>query len=409
MAKEEFRVYGYRWVILAVFMCVVVVNQLMWITFAPVTGSAAAFYKVSDLSIGLLSMVFMVIYIFVSIPASWVIDTFGFRIAVGIGALLTGVFGLIRGLAADNFTWVFIAQVGIAIGQPFLLNSMTTVAARWFPIRERAIASGLGSMAMYLGIVFGMALTPFMVIHSGLGSTLFSYGIIAVVAALLFLVFAKERPPTPACPAGQDERSLVFDGLKNMLCKKNYILLLIIFFFGLGVFNAVATWIEQIIRPRGFTITQAGLTGGLMILGGLAGAVIMSWLSDHYKKRVPFILLALSASCLGLVGITFAANYPLLLASSFVLGFFLLSAGPIGFQYGAEIAYPAPEGTSNGLLLLVGQISGIIFILGMDQFKSAGTGSMTVSLVILVGLLFISFLIATRLRESALLRGKSDA
>ena len=406
MAKEEFRIYGYRWVILAVFMCVVMVNQLLWITFAPVTGSAAEFYNVSDLSIGLLSMVFMVVYIFVSIPASWVIDTFGYRTAVGIGALLTGVFGLIRGLAADNFTWVLIAQVGIAIGQPFLLNAMTTVAARWFPIRERAIASGLGSLAMYLGIVFGMALTPYMVIHSGLESTLFSYGIVAVIAAIIFLALAKEHPPTPACPPGQEDRSLVFVGLKNMLRKKDYILLLIIFFFGLGVFNAVATWIEEIIRPRGFTITQAGLTGGLMILGGLAGAIIMSWLSDHYRRRVPFILLALSVSCLGLAGITFATNYPLLLVSSFILGFFLLSAGPIGFQYGAEIAYPAPEGTSNGLLLLMGQISGIIFILGMDQFKSAGTGSMTLSLVILVGLLFISFLIGTRLRESALLRGR---
>jgi MFS family permease len=408
MAKEQFRVYGYRWMILAVFMCVVVVNQLLWITFAPVTGSAAAFYKVSDLSIGMLSMVFMVVYIFVSIPASWVIDTYGFRVAVGIGAILTGVFGLIRGLAADHFTWVLIAQIGIAIGQPFLLNAMTTVAARWFPISERAIASGLGSLAMYLGIVFGMVLTPYLVINSGLAGTLFIYGVVSIAAAVLFLVFAKERPPTPACPPGQEERSLVFDGLKSMLRKKNYILLLIVFFIGLGVFNAVATWIEEIVRPRGFTITQAGLAGGLMIFGGLAGAVVISWLSDHYKRRVPFILVALSFSCLGLIGITFATNYALLLASSFVLGFFLLSAGPVGFQYGAEIAYPAPEGTSNGLLLMMGQISGIIFILAMDQFKSAGTGSMTLSLVVLVGLLFLSFLIGTRLRESELLTGKQD-
>jgi MFS family permease len=408
MAEEKFRIYRYRWVILAVFMCVVVVNQLLWITFAPVTGSAAEFYKVSDLSIGLLSMVFMLVYLFVSIPASWVIDTYGFRVAVGIGAAITGIFGLLRGLAADHFTWVLIAQIGIAIGQPFLLNAMTTVAARWFPIRERAVASGLGSLAMYLGIVIGMALTPYLVIHSGIKSTLMVYGIVSVFAAVLFLVFAKERPPTPACPPGQEERSLVFAGLKNMLRKKNYILLLIIFFFGLGVFNAVATWIEQIVSPRGFTITQAGLAGGLMIFGGLAGAVIMSWLSDHYRRRVPFILIALSASCIGLVGITFATSYPLLLASSFILGFFLLSAGPIGFQYGAEIAYPAPEGTSNGMLLLMGQISGILFIIGMDLFKSPETHSMTLSLVVLVALLFISFLIGTSLRESAILREKHD-
>jgi Na+/melibiose symporter-like transporter len=235
---------------------------------------------------------------------------------------------------------------------------------------------------------------------------LVTYGTISIIAAILFLIFVRERPPTPACPPGQEERSLVFDGLKNMLRNKNYILLLVIFFFGLGVFNAVATWIEELVRPRGFSITQAGMAGGLMIAGGLAGAVIISWLSDHYRRRVPFILIALSASCLGLLGITFATTYPILLLSSFVIGFFLLSAGPVGFQYGAEIAYPAPEGTSNGLLLLMGQISGIIFIFGMDAIKASGTGSMTLSLVILTGFLFISFLLAMRLRESSLL-GKS--
>jgi MFS family permease len=403
MSEENIKIFPYRWVILAIYMLVVSINQLMWITFAPVTGIAASFYHVSDLSIGLLSMVFMVVYILVSIPASAIIDIYGIRVAVGIGAVLTGIFGLMRGVMGSHFNWVMAAQIGIAIGQPFLLNAMTTVAARWFPIRERATASGLGSLAMYLGIILGMALTPYLVIHSGMDHMLVAYGIVSLIAAVVFLALARERPPTPA---GKEERSLVFDGMKSMLHRKNYIILLIIFFFGLGIFNAIATWIEEIVRPRGFSVTEAGMAGGLMIFGGLAGAAIISWLSDRYRKRVPFILLALAVSSLGLVGITFATNYILLLISAFIMGFFLLSAGPIGFQYGAEIAYPAPEGTSNGLLLLMGQISGIAFIFGMDFFKSPGNGSMTSSLLILTGLLILSFLLATRLKESALLTEK---
>jgi hypothetical protein len=89
--------------------------------------------------------------------------------------------------------------------------------------------------------------------------------------------------------------------------------------------------------------------------------------------------------------------------SAFILGFSLLSAGPIGFQYGAEIARPTPEGTSNGLLLLMGQISGIAFIFGMDSFKVAATGSMTPSLVVLIALMVLNLGVATRLRESDLL------
>ena len=403
MEQTNFKVYGYRWIVLLAFMFITAANQLLWITFAPITGSAARYYGVSDLSIGLLSMSFMIVYIFVSIPASWVIDTLGIRVAVGIGAALTGIFGLLRGLLAADYNLVLISQIGIAIGQPFILNAITKVAARWFPIRERATASGLGSLAMYLGIAAGLVLTPYLAIRSGIDSTLVTYGVVSIIAAVAFFGLVKERPPTPPCPPGQEERALVLDGLKQILRRRDFILLMIIFFVGLGAFNAVTTWIEDIVRPRGFSITQAGIIGGLMIAGGIIGAVIIPSLSDRYRKRVPFILLALAGAIPGLIGITYATSYWLLLASAFVLGFCLLSAGPIGFQYGAEVTYPAPEGTSNGLLLLMGQISGILFIFGMDSFKSPETGSMTPSLVALIGLTVLGLLFGTRLRESRLM------
>lgn len=402
MEQSSFKVYGYRWAVLGAFMLVILCNQILWITFASITSSAASYYGVSDLSIGLLSMSFMVVYIVVSVPASWVIDTYGIRVAVGIGAALTAVFGLMRGLVADNYTLVLVAQIGIAIGQPFILNAITTVAARWYPILERATASGLGTLAMYFGILLGLALTPFLEIQLGIEGVLLGYGIFAVFGAIVFFVLARERPPTPPCPPDQDERSLVFDGMRQTLRKRDFLYLMLIFFVGLGVFNAVTTWIAEIVGPRGFSSTEAGITGGLMIFGGIAGALIIPALSDRYAKRTPFILLALGGAIVGLAGIAFASSYGLLLASSFVLGFFLLSAGPIGFQYGAEVAFPAPEGTSNGLLLLTGQVAGIAFILGMDAFKSPETGSMVPSLVVLIVLMALSLLLATRLKESRL-------
>ena len=401
MEQNDFKVYRYRWVVLLAFMFVVAINQLLWITFAPITGNAVTYYGVSDLSIGLLSMSFMIVYVVISIPASWAIDTYGIRVAVGIGAVLTGVFGLMRGLLASNYTFVLIAQIGIAIGQPFILNAITTVAARWFPIRERATAAGLGSLAMYLGIVVAMVLTPYLTIKSEIDGMLLSYGIISIIGIVVFFVFVKERPPTAPCRPDQEERSLVFDGLKESLRIRNFIFVLVIFFVGLGVFNAVTTWIEDIVRPRGFSIIEAGNIGGLMIVGGIIGAVVVPILSDHYRKRTPFLLLAVIGASLGLVGVTFAESYWLLLVSAFVFGFFLLSAGPVGFQYGAEVTHPTPEGTSNGLLLLMGQISGIVFILGMDSLKSPETGSMTMPLVILIGLMVLSLLFATRLKEPA--------
>jgi cyanate permease len=277
------------------------------------------------------------------------------------------------------------------------------VAARWFPIRERATAAGLGSLAIYLGIVAALVLTPSLAIQSGISGTLLTYGIVSAIAVVAFFALVRERPPTPPCRPDQEERSLVFDGLKESLRVRNFVLLMLIFFVGLGVFNAVTTWIEDIVRPRGFSTIQAGNTGGLMIAGGIIGAVVIPILSDHHRKRTPYLLLAVAGATVGLVGITFATSYWLLLISALVFGFFLLSAGPVGFQYAAEVTHPTPEGTSNGLLLLMGQISGILFILGIDSFKSPETGSMTLPLTVLIGLMVLSLILCTRLREAATL------
>jgi cyanate permease len=270
-------------------------------------------------------------------------------------------------------------------------------------MEERATAAGLGTLSMYIGILGGMTLTPYLTLGSGIGGMLVIYGVISIVTAFIFLVVIKEGPPTAPCRPDQEERSLVFDGFKHTLRTKDFLWLMVIFFIGLGVFNAVTTWIEDIMRPRGFSATQAGITGGLMIIGGIVGALIIPLLSDYYKKRTPFIIIALVGATLGLAGITFASSYWLLLFSGTVLGFFLLSSGPIGFQYGAEITYPASEGTSNGMLLLMGQVSGIAFIFGMDSLKSHATGSMTRSLVFLLGLMILSIIISFRLKESLIL------
>jgi cyanate permease len=398
--ENNIKVYSYRWVVLLVFMLMASLTQLLWITFAPITGAAAQFFGTSDLLVGILSMCFMVVYILVVLPSAWVIDTYGFRVAVGMGAGLTAVFALTRGIFASNYWVVFASQIGIAIGQPLIIGSITKVAARWFPINERATAAGLGTLSLYLGILVAMILTPGLTVKFGIKGMLMVYGIASVVAAAAFSLFAREKPATPPCPPGRDERVLMLDGLKQMLRQRDFIMLMVIFFIGLGMFNSISTWIENIVRPRGFSIAQAGMLGGLMLIGGVAGAAVMPIFSDKLRKRKIFMLVALIGLIPGLVGMTFFRAYWPLLVSGFMFGFFLLSAGPIGFQYGAEITYPAPEGTSNNLLLVTGQISGIVFIFGMDLLKSQVNGSMTNSLLVLLGLTVVGILLCAMLKES---------
>jgi len=399
MRDASGKIYGYRWVVLAVFMMALAVNQLGWITFASITVEASAFYGVSDLAIGLLSLIFMALYVLLFLPAAWMIDTLGFRASVLLGSVLTAVGALGRGIFASSFAAVFVCQLLIAVGQPFILGAITSVAARWFPLDEQGTAAGLGSLAIYLGIIGGIGLTPILLARMGMGGMLLVWGIASAVACLAFLLAAREGPPSPGQAPSVLARPALFDGMRSMMGQKDFVLLLVIFFVGLGVFNCVTTWIEQIVEPRGFSAAQAGLAGALMIAGGIVGAVVIPLLSDSVRRRKPFIIAALGGMTPSLLGVALAESYWLLLASAALFGFFLLSSGPIGFQYGAEVTRPLPEGSSNTLLVLMGQISGIALIFAMDALKTAD-GSMTIPMLGLVALLAASLVLSLFLKES---------
>ena len=127
--SDRYRVYGYRWVVLAVFMLVNLAMQMLWISYAPITSQASRYYGVSSLAIGALAMSFMITFIPLSLPAAWAIDTRGIRLAVGFGVVLMAVFGVARGLVGANYTLVLLTTIGIAVGQPLLMDSWTKVAA----------------------------------------------------------------------------------------------------------------------------------------------------------------------------------------------------------------------------------------------------------------------------------------
>jgi MFS family permease len=397
MKDQTYRVYGYRWVVLGVFMFTNLAIQMLWITYAPITTPAAEYYGVTDSQIGLLAMTFMIVFIPLSIPVSWVIDKYGFRLAVSIGAILMGVFGILRGLAGVNYTLVLAATIGIAVAQPFFLNAWTKVPANWFSINERATAVGLVTLANLVGTALGMLLTPILTEQMSIPTVQLIFGGVAAISAVLFIILSREHPLTPPCPPGMEVRSLMLDGLKQIVKSVPFWLFVIVYFVGLGLFNGISTWVLNIIQPRGFGPTDAGTLGAVMVFGGILGAVILPALSDKQHKRQRYITLGILLAIPGLIGVTFATSFWLLLLSAFFLGFFLISVAPIGMQYVAEVTYPAPEGTSTGVIQLFGQVS-VVFVAIMEAMKSKD-GAFTPSLLLATVLLVVLIGISTQMKD----------
>ena len=397
MPDASYRASPYRWVVLGSFMLVNLVIQVLWISYAPITADAAKFYGVSELAIGFLAMVFMVVYVPLSIPVAWLIDRWGFHKAAGFGAVLMSVFAWIRALAGSGYAMALIGTIGLAVAQPFFLNAWTKMPAHWHPEGERATAVGLITLSNLLGIAGGMVITPMLMARMTLSGVQMVYAAAAAVSALVFIVLAREYPPTPAGPENREEKALMLDVLKHALAVPSFILVLVIVFIGMGLFNGVTTWIEQIVRTRGFGPDDAGTFGALLLVGGIVGAVIIPALSDRTGRRKPWMLGALLASVPGIVGMALGTGFLSIAVSSFFLGFFLTSVMPLAMQFSVEITRPTPEGTSNGLIQLFGQTS-VVCVFLMQVMRDRA-GSFTTSLLVFAVLVALGSMLVPLMRE----------
>ncbi|RLD99823.1 MAG: MFS transporter [Bacteroidetes bacterium] len=352
-----------------------------------------------------------------SFPASYVIDTYGIRTGLAIGVVMLAVFSLMKAAFANSFTGVVIAQTGLALAQPFILNGVTAVTARWFPLYQRGMAAGLLALAQYLGIIVAMLVTPMLVgsdpslpeYGTGFGKMLWIYGIFSAIAALCSLLLIKDRKPQD----GEQEldRYAFWKGLRHILSNRDMRITMFLFLIGLGIFNAISSMTDSIAERAGVEDSD-GLIGGVMLIGGIIGAVIIPTLSDRYKRRKPFLVICIAGMLPAVAALAFAGNladdpetiYRISLAASFTLGFFIMSAGPLGFQYAAEISYPAPESTSQGILLWVGQLTGMIFVAGMSIRTNHYLGIFMNIFVILSILVLIATFV---LRESPFMETES--
>lgn len=400
--ETKFKVFRYRWVILAAIVPIIICTEMYWLTLAPISSLAESYYKVGGMEISMFSSSYMIMYIIFTIPASWIIDRFGYRKSLIIGALITTIFGSLRSVFATEFTAVIIFQFIIAIGQPFLLNISTKVPANWFPMGERSIASGILTMAQYLGFVVAMVVSPILAQSFSIPTLYLVFAVIAGICTLVAIVFTKERPMIPPGPEAEKE-DISLTSMVKLFKNRNFTYVLIIVFISMGIFNALLTLTESILKPRGITMEQAGIVGAVFVIAGVIGAVVLPITSDKLRRRTPLFVVAIVLLVPLYLGITYISDFTLVTLVSGIAGFTVMGVAPILFQHGAEVAYPVKEGTSFGLILLMGQISGALFVVIFEAISSA-TGSINLPMILLVIATAIEIPFTLKMRESNILK-----
>jgi MFS family permease len=397
----EYKSYRYRWVVLAVYMYISALTQLYWLNFAAIETFIEERFSIPASSVMWFTLVFPLVQVLLSMPAGMLIDKKGFKYGVGIGAVFTGVFAMLRLVNTESFTILLISQIGIAAGQPFVLNGVTKLVVTWFPQREEATAVGLGSLALLVGMMVGLGATPALVQYLGFETMLLIYGVLGVLGILLFFPLVKPHPATPPREVEVQQEITGWQGIRHILKMRDFVILGFVALIGIGVFNGLATWLEKILNElHQIPMTDAGIIAAILILSGIIGCIVIPLISDKIMKRKPFLLLASAVGTVSIVALMLAKGYAANMVNAIFLGFFLISALPIMLTMSAEITGARFAGISVGYLQLLGNAAAVAIVPIMESMHGI-TGQYILPLTFIAGLLGISFILAMVIREPA--------
>ena len=401
MSKEEKnqQITSYRWIVLGMFIIIALMSQLLWLTFAPLTSEISQLYQVTAFDISLLSLVWPLVFVITAIPVGIYIDKKGFKKSVSIGAIFLAAFSITRIFSVTfdhNFLLLLISQTGAAVSQPFIFGSITKLASSWFPEKEQGLATGLGTIGLFLGMMLALALTPPLYLSFGLTKLLFIYAYLTCAAAFLFIVLAKEGTLVSTMDTSA---SFTLKDMWTLSKHRSFLILEFGFFVAVGGFTALMTWLEQMLHSlHGIGIDEAGLLGGIMIIGGIIGSIVIPALSDKLKRLKPFIILDLLIGVVTLYLIGVISGFMLLAAIFFVMGFFLMSALPLVLELSTQFSDPGMEGRASSLLWFFSQ-AGSVFLIIIIEPIYALWGSYLYSIYIIVGLWIISVLSFITIKE----------
>lgn len=340
-----------RWAVIATYALVGAANQMLWLTFTPITTPSAHHYGVTADDIGWLAEIFPLLYVLLAAPAAALLDRW-FRPVLAVGAVLTALGGVLR-LGGDTFGWALAGQVLIAVAQPLILNAVTGLASGYLSPRARPVGIAIGSAGIFLGMLLSLALGSaiggahlhtLLVIDAvfGVGST-----------AAMLIVFAL----SPRMAVSGDVTGLF--GLRTVWREPGIRRLAMISFIGFGLFVALTTWLQTLLKPDGISASTAGWVLVGAVVAGVVGSVLLPPAvirsrQDHLLFRAAGI-----GTCGACVLFALWSWVPAVAAGAAVIGFLMLAALPVILEISERRAGPA--GTSaTALIWLSGNAGGIV-------------------------------------------------
>lgn len=359
-------------------------------------GQIKAEFLLTDTQLGLLSgIAFALFYATLAVPIALLADRYN-RVWIVTAALtLWSGFTALCGYAT-GFWSLFLARVGVGVGEAGGVAPSYSLVADLFPPSARARALAVFSMAVPIGGSLGVFIGGWIASEAGWRTAFIAVGLAGVIFAPLFRLLMREPrrgrfdPPAPAAPP-------IGETLRLLRSKPAFWLLA----FGASASSMMGYgligWLPSFFqRSFGLTLIETSrFYSALGLIGGVTGIWLGGWLGDRLGKRsrsayarvpamaflaaIPFYLAGLSTGSLAVAFVTF------LIPSALSLAWL----GPTLAAVQGMVP-PATRATASAIFLLVNNLIGIglgtLFLGAVSDALAARFGDQSLRWAIIAGM-----------------------
>ncbi len=321
----------------------------------------------TDTQLGLMGgLAFALFYTGLGIPVAMLADRFS-RTWIMTGALaiwsaMTAASGL-----ATNFTQLFLARLGVGVGEAGGVAPAYSLIADYFPPAQRARALSVYSFGIPIGSAIGIVFGGIIASLINWRYTFFIVGLAGIIIAPIFRLTIKEPPRGQFDRQRSDARVPGLQAILRTLLKKPSFWLLSLgasfsSMMGYGVFF----WLPSFfVRSYHLTLLNASLFyGAVLLIGGLAGIWAGGWLGDRFGHsqhaqyaRIPAIafLAAVPFYILAILSPTLSLSFVVWLVPT-ALG--LAWLGPV-ISAIQHLVPPNMRATASAIFLFINNLIGI--------------------------------------------------
>jgi MFS family permease len=296
------------WVLLLAYIFNFIDRQIIGVLAIPIKAEL----QLSDTQLSLMGgIAFALFYSGIAIPVAWLADRKNRVNIIAFSVALWSAFTALCGLA-QNFWQLFLARMGVGIGEAGGVAPSYALISDFFPKERRARALALFSLGIPIGSALGVFFGGWLAANLDWRWAFIIVGLAGLPAALLVRLGIREpvRGGLDTVGGSASEPAPPFTTVASRLAATpSFWLLSLGAASGSILGYGLIFWLPSFFsRSFELTLTQVSwFYGSIVLIGGVAGTYLGGWLGDRLGAGRPAAYALIPATCFLISAPVFAA------------------------------------------------------------------------------------------------------